>query len=52
MRAGSPFSEARNAQEAHVDLALESFRASLAARIAQIQANIVSAGKTARVGYE
>lgn len=34
-----------------LDLALESFRASLAARIAQIQADIVSAGKTARVGY-
>jgi lysophospholipase L1-like esterase len=33
------------------DLALQSFRASLAARVAHIQADIVSAGKAARVGY-
>jgi lysophospholipase L1-like esterase len=34
-----------------LDLALETFRASLAARVAAIQADIALAGKTARVGY-
>jgi lysophospholipase L1-like esterase len=34
-----------------LDLALESFRASLATRVAAIQADIASSGKTARVGY-
>ena len=34
-----------------LDLALQSFHTSLAARVAAIQADIVAAGKTARVGY-
>ena len=34
-----------------LDLALQSFGASLAARVAQIQAELAAEGKTARVGY-
>jgi lysophospholipase L1-like esterase len=34
-----------------LDLALESFRSSLATRVARIQSDMVAAGKTARVGY-
>lgn len=34
-----------------LDLALQSFRASLRVRLAQVQADLVAAGRTARVGY-